>query len=95
MPRLAVTLAALCLTAQNPIAQPTPLVTRIAGWTTTPDRAPLAGVEVALACPPQPVRRTMVDGDIANLIVRVMLKGAPAARPAAVPSAPRPGVDWP
>ena len=35
----------------------------ISGWTLGPDRAPLAGVEVVLPCPPQPVRRVTSGAD--------------------------------
>ena len=34
---------------------------RIAGWTLTEDGSGLGGVEVILACPPNPVRRTVSD----------------------------------
>jgi Carboxypeptidase regulatory-like domain len=35
----------------------------VSGWTLGPNRAPLAGVEVALPCPPQPVRRVTTGSD--------------------------------
>jgi hypothetical protein len=35
----------------------------VSGWTLGPDRVPLAGVEVALPCPPQPVRRITTGAD--------------------------------
>ena len=35
----------------------------VSGWTLGPDRAPLSGVEVALPCPPQPVRRMTTGAD--------------------------------
>ena len=34
---------------------------RVSGWTLNEDGSPLAGVEVILACPPNPVRRTPSD----------------------------------
>jgi hypothetical protein len=42
---------------QDPVAG----LGRVSGWTVTPAREPLAGVEVALACPPLPVQRVMSD----------------------------------
>jgi hypothetical protein len=34
---------------------------RVSGWTLSDDGQPLSGVEVVLACPPNPVRRTVSD----------------------------------
>jgi hypothetical protein len=41
--------------------EPVPGSGRVSGWTLTPAGEPLAGVEVALACPPLPVQRVMSD----------------------------------
>ena len=44
---------------------------RLSGWTLTDNGLPLAGVEVVLACPPAPVKRTVSDDrgrfDLVNL----------------------------
>ena len=44
---------------------------RVSGWTLTDDGLPLSKVEVVLACPPAPVRRTVSDDrghfELANL----------------------------
>lgn len=44
---------------------------RVSGWTLAEDGSPLAGVEVVLACPPNPVRRSVSDEsgrfDLTNL----------------------------
>jgi protocatechuate 3,4-dioxygenase beta subunit len=60
---------ALLLWASNPF-----LATdgaRVSGWTLTRDGLALSGVEVVLACPPAPVRRTLSDDqgrfELANL----------------------------
>ena len=62
MPLAAGVLAFVAFTAVSDARQTSQGGT-VSGWTLGPDRVPLAGVEVALPCPPQPVRRVTTGAD--------------------------------